>query len=203
MKTEKSLTQTFLVLVPHRDVRIELQKYSDLAQEAAQKAAQEKGLAGVYNFPHVAPLASLSQALTDSELKQIAHSLRKNIGNNKIFAKDGAVTVFPCYKKDLSLTGPCLDIVIPQNIFDSGSKKINAFLSPLIIGCFLMPEFTLDSREDNIKFNAFREIPCKKMEFRAAAVANMYWRSLQLNDEIYYKWKIGKLCWLPRPGRLK
>jgi hypothetical protein len=199
MKTENSQIHKFLVLVPHRDIRIELRKYSDLALKAAQKA----GLAGVYNFPHVAPLASLSRSLNTGELKQIAHSVRKEIGKNKIFTNDDAVSAFPCYEKDLSLAGPRLDIVIPQNVFDGGSKKINAFLSPLVIGCFLIPEFSPNFIKDNEKFKTFFEIPRKRLGFRAAAVANMYWRSLNVNGEIYYKWKIGKLCWLPRPGRLK
>jgi hypothetical protein len=182
MKTEKDQINKFLVLVPHRDIRVELQKSCDLAQIAEQTA-------GVYNFPFAAPLASLSQMLKTNELKQIAHSLRKEIGKNKIFAKDYTVTDFPCYEKKLSLAGPSLDIVIPQNIFDSVSKKINALVSPLVIGCFLTEG----------KIDAIREKSQNELGFRATAIANMYWKSLQINGEICYKWKIGKLCWLPRP----
>jgi hypothetical protein len=193
MKTENSRIQKLLVLVPHRDIRVELQKYRDLAQTAA--------LAGVYHFPRVAPLASLSQALTDGELKQIAHSLREAAGSGKIFTDKNAVTAFPCCEKNLAISGPRLDIVISQNIFDGGSAKIDALFSPLVIGCFLMPEFNLELYKDNKKPASLLEIPREKLGFRAAAIANMYWRSLQANGEIYYKWKIGGLCWLPRPKK--
>jgi len=182
MKTEnRRHKQTFLVLVPHRDVRGELRKYGELMLKA--------GLTDVYSFPYIAPLASLSRALNAGELKQIAHSLRKNIGSEKISAESDAAAAFPCREKDLTLNGPCLNIVIPKNVFEGGIKKINAIFSPLVIGCFLM---------NNNKKTA-SVIPREKLSFRAAAVANMYWRPLRLDGEICYKWKIGKLCWLPRP----
>jgi hypothetical protein len=182
MKTEiRRHKQIFLVLVPHRDVRGELRKYGDLMVKA--------GLSDVYSFPYITPLASLSQALDTEELKQIAHSLRKNIGNDKISIEGDAATDFPCYERDLSLVGPRLDIEIPRNVFKGGIKKITDIISPLLIGCFLTKE--------NKKLPL--EIPREKLAFRAAAVANMYWRPLQIDGEICYKWKIGKLCWLPRP----
>jgi len=186
MKTKiKRHKQTFLVLVPHRDVRGELRKFGNLIIKA--------GLTDVYSFPYIAPLASLSGALNTEELKQIAHSLRDNIGSSKISAEGDSVTVFPGYEKNLSLTGPRLNIVFPQNVFDGGIKKITTIFSPLVIGCFLT--------KDNKKLISLQELPREKLAFRATAIANMYWRSLQINGEIYYKWKIGKLCWLPRPVR--
>jgi hypothetical protein len=180
MKTDKKQIHKFLVLVPHRDIRVELQKDCDLALK--------EGLTGVYNFPLVAPFASLSRSLNTYELKKIAHSLRKTTGKNKITAEDDAVTVLPCSEKRLTLCGPRLDINFPQDLFESVGKKINVLFSPLVIGCFLTPELSPVFRKEN-----------KKLEFRAGAVANMYWRPLQIDGEIYYKWKIGKLCWLPRP----
>jgi len=182
MKTENGQQkQTFLVLVPHKDVRGELRKYGDLMLKA--------GLTDIYSFPYIAPLASLSRALNTEELKQIAHSLRKNIGSDKILAEGDAVAAFPCDEKELSLNGPRLNIAIPQNVFEGGIKKINALFSPLVIGCFLTKE--------NKKLSL--EIPHEKLTFRAAAIANMYWQPIRLDGEICYKWKIGKLCWLPRP----
>ncbi|WP_461246788.1 hypothetical protein [Treponema sp. R6D11] len=154
--------------------------------------ALKAGLTGVYTFPHVTPLASLSQALEDGELKQIAHSLRKKIGKNKIFLQDDVVTAFPCDKKDLTLCGPRLDIIFPQDFFTNISKKIKFYFSSFLIGCFL-------KSENNTKLNAICETPQKELGFRAAAVANFYWRALKINGEICYKWKIGKLFWLPRP----
>jgi hypothetical protein len=182
MKTEiRRHKQTFLVLVPHKDVRGELRKYVDLMLKAE--------LTDVYSFPHITPLASLSRALNMEELKQIAHSLRKNIGSNKILTDGDAVADFPGNEKELSLNGPRLNITIPKNVFECGIKKINALFSPLVIGCFLTKE--------NKKLAL--EIPREKLAFRAAAIANMYWQPLRLDGEICYKWKIGKLCWLPHP----
>jgi len=190
METEKKRTYKFLVLVPHRDIRSELQKNCDSAIKAALKAP----LAGMYTFPRVTPLVSLSRALEDDELKQIARSFRKKIGKNKIFLHEDVVTSFPCDEKNLFLCGPRLDIDIHQDFFKNISKKINYFFSSFVIGCFL-------KSEDNTKLNVFCETPQKNLGFRAAAVANMYWRTLQINGEICYKWKIGKLFWLPRPQR--
>ena len=190
METEKKRTYKFLVLVPHRDIRSELQKNCDSAIKAALKAP----LAGMYTFPRVTPLVSLSRALEDDELKQIARSFRKKIGKNKIFLHEDVVTSFPCDEKNLFLCGPRLDIDIHQDFFKNISKKINYFFSSFVIGCFL-------KSEDNTKLNVFCETPQKNLGFRAAAVANMYWRSLQINGETCYKWKIGKLFWLPRPQK--
>jgi len=181
MKTENKRKQTFLVLVPHRDIRGELRKYGDLLIKA--------GLTDVYSFPYVAPLASLSWSLNTGELKQIANTLRDNIGSGKLSAGGDAAAVFPGYEKKLTLCGPCLDIVIPRNVFKCGIKKITDIFSPLVIGCFLI--------KDNKKISL--EISHDKLAFRAAAIANMYWRPLRIDGEICYEWKIGKLCWLPRP----
>jgi len=192
METEKKRTYKFLVLVPHRDIRSELQKNCDSAVKAALKAQ----LAETYTFPRVTPLASLSQALEDGELKEIARSLRKKIGKNKIFAQEDGVIHFPCDEKTFSLYGPRLDIDIQQDFFKNISKKVNYCFPSFVIGCFL-------KTENNTKLNISCETPQEKMGFRAAAVANMYWRALQINGEICYKWKIGKLFWLPRPQRTK
>ena len=186
MKTEiKRRKQTFLVLVPHRDVRCELRKYGDLTIKA--------GLTDVYSFPYIAPLASLSRALNVGELKQIANSLRKITGSDKISAEGDAVISFPGYEKDLSLAGPSLNIAFPQNVFEGGIKKITAIFSPFVIGCFLT--------KDKKKLISLKKISREKIAFRAAAVANMYWMPLRINGEICYKWKIGKLFWLPRPQK--
>jgi len=183
METEKNRKQTFLVLVPHRDARIELRKYCDLIIK--------KGLNDVYNFPYVTPLATLSRALNPAELKQAAHSLRKIVGSKKILTEGEDVTTFPSYENDFALRGPRLNIAVPQ-ILVKNMLKINEIFSPLVIGCFL---------SKNKKINIPLEFPREKIGFRAAAVANMYWRAFQSNGEIYFKWKIDKLFWLPRPQK--
>jgi hypothetical protein len=186
--------QTFLVLVPHRDIRVKLRKYCELIIKT--------GITGVYNFPYIAPLASLSQALSTSELKQTAHTLREATGNNKIFTEEINVTAFPNNEKDLTLIGPKLNINIPQNVFDSGAEKIDTLFSTIIVGCFLIPELIHNPNEDNKKLKLLRDTPFESLGFRAAAAANMRWMSFKVNGEIYYKWEIGKLCWLPRPEKV-
>jgi hypothetical protein len=193
METENRRIQTFLVLVPHRDVRVELRKYCELIIKT--------GLKGVYNFPYIAPLASLSQPLNTTELKQIAHALREAAGNNKISAEKNDVTAFPNHEDNLTLLGPRLNITVLQNVFESAAKKIDTLFSSIITGCFLIPEHISDFTEGGNKFSALRVTPFENLGFKAAAVANLYWRSLHINGEIYYKWKIGKLCWLPRPKK--
>jgi len=190
METDKKLTYKFLVLVPHRDIRVELLKNSDSALKAALKTQLE----GTYTFPRVTPLASLSQALKDGELKQIARSLRKKIGKNKIFLYEDTVIPFPCDQNNLVLSGPRLDIEKIEDFFKNISKKVNYFFPSFVIGCFL-------KSKNNTNLNVSCETPRKKSGFRAAAVANMYWKTLQIDGEICYKWKIGKLFWLPRPKR--
>jgi len=183
METKKNHKQTFLVLVPHRDARIELRKYCDLMYK--------RGPTDVYNFPYVAPLADLSRALNLVELKQVARSLRETIGSEKILTEGEAVTNFSSCENNYVLYGPRLNITIPQNIVKN-LLKINTIFSPLVIGCFLSK-----NKKINIPFKFSHE----KLGFRAAAVANMHWKIFQSNGETYFKWKIDKLFWLPRPQK--
>jgi len=184
MKTKKQQKQFFLVLVPHRDARVELRRYRD--------NLINKGLTGVYSFPLAAPLGTLSHALSTDELKHIACSLRRINGNNKINAAEISSAAFPSNKKGLSLLGARLNQEIPADIFYSASEKITSVLPHPIIGAFLLPEDS-DNPQLNISFP-----PVPQLSFRAAAVANMYWQSFKEEDQTGYKWKIGKLCWLPR-----
>jgi len=193
MKTRKH-EQLFLVLVPHRDVRASLRKYSaDMIKD---------GFKGGCLFPCVAPLAVLSQPFTKDELKQCARAIREIItpaknAENKIFTKETAAAAFPsgeCKTGESKtfLFGPQLDLVIPQNIFcESSVKKLTKFLSTPVIGIFLM-----NACENTV--TSFP--PPQELSFRAAAVANM--RFQQINTGIIktfgFKWKIGELIWLPK-----
>jgi len=171
----------FLALVPHRDTRLLVRKYSE--------ELYRSGLTGVYTFPWVAPLAVLSRPLCDEELKKIAHYLRETIGREKINALEISTTKFSAVTEDMTLLGPRLDLVITDNEPGKITKKIKSFLSPMVIGTYLLPTCY---PELNITIP-----PCEKLEFRAAAVANMFWRPFKTADQKGYKWKIGKLFWLP------
>lgn len=163
----------FLVLVPHRDARLMMRKYSDALFKA--------GFSGAYCFPWVTPLAAASRPLTADELKNCARALRDAslASGGKITAGEISAVSF----HGEALFGPRLDI--SPNAFDC--KKIASIFSPLVIGACLMPDATTLP-------------PPPKLSFRAAAVANMQWRPVQTENDsrvIGYKWKIGKLCWLP------
>ena len=176
MKTRENRPQLFLVLVPHRDVRLVLQDYTmTVCRRAVRQAA--------YSFPWAAPLASLSRPLNIEELKHCARAVRETSLTNdgKINAGETSTALFPVQGSP-ALFGPRLDIVLPPNIFDSG--KITGLFSPQIIGCCLL---TGESKTENLP-------PPPKVFFRAAAVANMFWRPHPLG----YKWKIGQLRWLPK-----
>jgi len=186
MKIHKNDKQILLVLVPHRDTRVELRKYSDLLLKA--------GLTGVYQFPLAAPLASLSQPLNANELKYLTRSLRENTGSGKITAAETSITAFPPDGKD-TLFGPRLDSTVLINMFGDAAVKIKNLFSPLIIGTYFVP----DSSSHNLRL--IEKIPPVLLSFRAGAVANMIWQPFQAGHDTGYKWKIGKLCWLPNVKR--
>jgi hypothetical protein len=184
METQKQRTQIFLVLVPHRDVRLVLRNYSADLFKA--------GIAGAYHFPWAAPLAVLSHPFNADELKHCARCIREAAGGDKIGTVEAA-TAFPALGQTVegcALFGPRLDLAITPNAFGSGASKVTGLFSPPVIGTCLMPETSTLP-------------PPPQLSFRAAAVANMFWRPLRASagvrsdGVIGYKWKIGKLYWLP------
>lgn len=188
MENNNSGGKIFLVLVPHRDVRVEARKYTDFLLKA--------GLKGVYQFPLAAPLAQLSRQLTIDELKNIARTLRKITEGGKIYTAGTSATAFPAGGE---LFGPRLDLEIPLYAFCNDSVKIASFLSPIIFGSFLIPE----NNKQVIAGSLLNNIPpLPQLAFRAAAVANMFWQPFGTDEDIGYNWKIGKLCWLPSQRRL-
>jgi len=174
METKKN-RQVILVLVPHRDLRAVLRKKIN--------SQIEKGLKGVYPFPLAAPLARLSKALNADELKQTAKSLRHIIGKNKLRVNETSTTEF---NKDMMLFGPRLELPDKETEF--------ILYKELVIGTYLLPKNT----QEPALLSCFLENDEEpSLSFRAAAVANMFWQQDKKKDEVYFKWKIGKLCWLP------
>ena len=183
MKTEKQRAQIFLVLVPHRDARLVLRNYSDALFRA--------GVTGAYHFPWAAPLAALSRPLDTEELKCCARALREAAGGRKICAGEASLTTFPA-ESDTLLFGPRLDITIPLNALGGGASKVSGVFSQPVLGSCLLSADEVQTQS----------LPPPKLSFRAAAVANMFWRPLQAGGIVIgYKWKIGKLCWLPAVGK--
>jgi len=187
----------FLVLVPHREARAKIRKEFD--------SLTKSGFKGAYSFPFVSPLVSLKRPLITDELKAAARSLREATGKEKINITELSLTAFP-NKNEMLLFGPKLDIdtaafaekLAANQILKTVIEK-NMFLSPAIIGACLLPENNKQQLLASIKHSA--SDLCEIFGFRAAAVANMYWQPLRVNAELCFKWKIGKLAWLPKEAK--
>ena len=190
METAKKDKQIFLVLVPHRDIRIKLQKYSDLLYKNSLTEVSAAEFPA-YSFPCIAPLASLSRSLNEDELKTFARSLRETTGWEKINITEASTCPFPI-SEGTALFGPALDLNVSR--LSISSSKIKNFFFPIIIGSCLIPKTNKQQLSGLCAFASSQE----KTAFRAAAIANMYWKPVKLDGEIAYKWKIGKLCWLPK-----
>ena len=201
MGTEKKSSGIFLVIVPHRDVRNEAQKYSSLLLNS--------GLKNVYSFPLVSPVAALSRPLDAEELKKTAHSLKDAMGNNKMYSKDAYSSSFadvfnledhlsaPGKTVNIfSLFGLRLETEITEDAFSCIDKKLIKFFSPLLIGMFLIPE-PFKKFSDFMEKNQER-LRSPFLSFRSCAVSNMRWQSFEKNGETVFIWKIEKLFWLPK-----
>lgn len=193
----------FLVLVPHRDIRRALQKYND--------ALFKEGFYDVYQFPCVVPLALLSRPFNPGELKHFACSLRELFSAKKFSAGDLSVIKFPEKDSKTAIFGSRLVI----NNLSGGNEsilfnyenidKIISLFSPPVIGIYLLEDSSDIALPEALWKRIIDE---RQLSFRAAAAANMYWQPMygkssltdKLNSKkeiIGYKWKIGKLYWLP------
>jgi hypothetical protein len=190
-----TLRQTFLVLLPHRDIRLVLRKNSDSLFKA--------GFSGAYLFPWAAPLALLSRPLTAEELKHCARAVREaslSTGDGRINAAETCTAAF-LVNADTencpALLGLRLDLALPSDVFGSDAKITSVF-SPPILGVCLLPSAQYDTA-------ALPPVP--KVSFRAAAVANMIWQPMEAvvsqqgaavtdSGSFGCKWKIRKPCWL-------
>ena len=186
-----------LVLVPHRDIRIQMQAYSEKLFSA--------GFSGAWSFPWVTPLAELSGPLSSRELKEIAVIIREQgIGReNKITCTEPAQTAFLTKQrqesnspeKTISIFGPALSLSIPDSAFSGVEKKILHRFCPLVIGAALTLNDEPMPGGPSPQFP-----PPPDLSFRTAALANMLFRPLSPAQEKTahaFKWKIDKLHWLP------
>jgi hypothetical protein len=180
METEKPHRQIYLVLVPHRDIRLILKDYS--------LNLFKQGFYGAFHIPWLAPLAAISRPFNTDELKNYARILKDSSKSGKIYASKAAAVPFPVNENNFSIYGPELDINLPPGALGEAEKKIIRFFSPLVIGALLS--------EGKIETDILPPPP--QVSFRAAAVANMYMFPLQINGAVGFKWKIGKLHWLPK-----
>ena len=186
MKTNQKNVRHFLVLVPHRDARIEMQKRSE--------ELVKNGLSNAYPFPHAAVLASLTEPLDAGELKQIARVLRESAGKEKFNINETALIFME--NEEIKLFGYNINPDISLNISGGNIRKIKNIFSPAAVGSF----FIRAQAEDSNFFDSYLKNSIQ-INFNAAAAANMSWKLIKVNGEILYKWRIGKLYWLPKPAK--
>jgi len=179
----------FLVLVPHRDTRLELQKYNGALFKA--------GLADVYTFPCAVPLTSLSRPLNADELKNTARRLREAASAEKFHITGTSTCRLSVNDEDMILFGPKIE-------YDSAGvnsikiEKIKSLISPLIAAACLIPNKNGQKVLSALKLKTLANLASPELTFRAAAIANMFWKPVRKNGETFYKWKIDKLIWLPK-----
>jgi hypothetical protein len=178
MKTNKPYRQLYLVLVPHRDIRIIYKNYS--------LNLFKQGFYGAFHIPWIAPLAAISRLFSTDELKSCARIFKTSQKEDKIFASDAAAVPFPVNEHGFSIYGPKLDINLPLEALCEAEKKIIRIFSPPVIGVLL---------RDGSETEAMPPLP--QASFRASALANMQLFPFFKNGAIGFKWKIGKLHWLP------
>jgi hypothetical protein len=193
--------QRLLVIVPHRDARGILRKWSGRLFTA--------GFEGAWSFPWLVPLALLSLPFSAAELKSLALALREQSlaggGEGKFKTGAAAETNFPESAADVpgarSLFGLLLEPGLRDLSFpESASGKILCRFSPVVLGSALLAG--AGKTRSGVPLAEFPPPPA--LSFRAAAVANMTFRSLPSGDENYSReWETGKLCWLPPVRREK
>jgi len=188
MKTNKFKTSIFLVLVPHKDARGEICKYSE--------SLYKNGLKGAYSFPYAAPLASLLKPFSQEELKTTAKYLRETTNGEKFQSRELSHAAFGHPDDNMLLFGHKLNNNLSLAALTCAEKKIKNQITPAVIGSYLMPKIC--EQQLCALTSLCESSPQPVFSFRAAAVANMFWRTIKKKGEIRYKWKIGKLSWLPK-----
>ncbi|GHV94332.1 hypothetical protein AGMMS50293_06520 [Spirochaetia bacterium] len=205
LKTRRHSPLTLLVLVPHRDARLLLRRWSGTLFSA--------GCPGAWSFPWAAPLALLSRPLSVGELKHCAHILREESltagKNGKIKTGPAAFAAFPQGSlpgEDAAIFGPVLNLEIPDSSFtaNAAAKIIHRFSLPTL-GAALV-RYSGDASAAaarNAAVGGADFPPAPQLSFRAAALANMSYRPLfsiegAMPDSAYsFEWRISELHWLP------
>jgi len=171
-----------LVLVPHRDARLPLRRWSASLFTAS--------LPGAWSFPQAAPLALAGRPLSDDGLKRSARALRAIINDS-----GGKFTAGPPALTEISerafIFGPELNVNLPGEFYESLDVPVISRFTPPLIGAALQ----YGPLPGGLP-------PPPEISFRAAALANMSFRPLPSNsgerDSYSFEWKIGPLHWLPK-----
>jgi hypothetical protein len=165
----------FVALVPHISARAAFDRHR-------RELAADGGLAAVFSFPAVVPVALVNAPASKAALKALAALFRRqsyeNGGCGKMTAGGEAVTVR--LPDGNMIAGAPLSIPSVPDCIDSPFPRLI-----LALGVFPRPPL-------------FRPA-CPPVKFSAAAVANMTLRTLPYGHS--YSWTIGEPQWLPPPGK--
>jgi len=170
-----------LALVPHRDIRKTLRAWS--------ASLFSGGMSGAWSFPWVMPIAALNRPLSGEELKNRALILRRTIGlsGGKCTTGPSAIAAL---SDNVSAFGPTVNIVLSDSFFAFEDNAVERRISPFVIGAALC------------QAEAAPDVNPPHLSFRAAALANIYFRPLLSHNGAYnefsFEWEIGKLHWLPK-----
>ena len=174
----------FIVLIPHRDSCVLLEKY--------RQRLFSLGFTGAYSFPAAAPLAMVSLSYNFSELKALAHELRciSHSKNGKITAGETARVSCPM-TGTAAFFGPLLDLP-PLDTLNGWNNEKLTFIFPRTLLCAaILSADNRDQKEEKLSIPDFTSF-----SFRAAKVSNLAIRPLKASP-YSYEWRLGPDCWLP------
>jgi hypothetical protein len=160
-----------------------------------------QGVCGAWSFPQVLPLAVVSKFFSGEELNTLARILRDTSiadGRDGMFCTGNAGTSL-LSKSDkesgncsttVTIYGSALNTNLTDLVFSgTAAEKVLCRPFPSVIGTAI-----LDKNKELPPVIP----PVPQISFRAAAVANMLYTPMETGDfSCSYKWKIGKLHWLP------
>ena len=178
-----------LVFIPHRDTCLLIDKY--------RQKLFSLGFPGAYSFPVAAPLAMVSQAYNPSELKTLAHELRRFS-----YSKDGKITIgeaaqVSCSHAGLAgspaFFGPMLDLPPLETLMGLNNEKLTFIFPKVVLCAAILSTEKEDPKEETLKVPDF--LP---FSFRAARVSNLAIRPIKGAAAPYSnEWRLGPDCWLP------
>ena len=172
-------TSQYIILIPHKDILIEVEKY--------RQRLFSKGFYGAHSFPLCAPLASISRPFSRTELKELAVNIRKKSMENegKILTAEniqygsgmiGSSGELLFFGLKLNIDNTCISQSAPAE------KLLSVYNPPLI--CTALDYANKEGEQ----------IP--SLSFRAACVANLSIRPL-FGLELSFEWNISPPVWLP------
>ena len=183
-----------LVLVPHKDNLILIEKY--------RKNLFKAGYTGAFSFPPVVPLACISSYFTRAELKQAALKIRSlSLANNGMISSKGINN-----GDTGKIFGLLMDLPWEEEVFLENNKILYKH-SQLILCCAYSGKGDFPHKTGIFPdLSSKREVfSYPKVSFRAAMTANLTIFPLVNCGEKYdsFKWRLSLPVWLPKVKKSK